>query len=174
MCSSGRAGLALAALVAAINLGTYLVPVLASGGGVRMALGRVAREHLPEGSLLIVAGHELFGDVTGPSAYFHRIDVFNVTYDVIDKGAAGYEKRLRSLIEHTFARGARLAVLSDLVGRPTPGGIGLSEREHPVPSLDDLGRLLAPFPQGESWTVDRYTFVTLLPAARGADPEPAD
>ncbi|HVP32001.1 MAG TPA: hypothetical protein VMW35_22865 [Myxococcota bacterium] len=158
-----KRGFALAAVLGLVNVGTYLAPSLATQGGVATAVGRVAAEHLPAGSTIVVAGNELFGEVMGPAFYHHHITVFSVTFDVIDHGAAGYEERLRATLDKTLARGGRIAVLSDLVGRPTPGGIGLNLREHPIPSLEQLEAIFAPWHPEESWQVDRFTFVRIRP-----------
>lgn len=169
---SGRAGrwgaewlMALTLLVG--NSLTLIVPTLARGGGLAMELARAADHSMPAHSLLVVTGGDLGAGVWGPAAYFSRVDIYSLDFDAQRNGAEGWEDRLASVARRAASRGGGVAVLSDLVGESTPGGIGLSVREHPRPSLAEIASYFSEWTQGERWTVGRFTFVRL-------EPPPAD
>lgn len=164
----GRAGLALAAVLALVNLGTFVLPTLASGGGLPMAVGRVASEHLPPASVLVVAGNEIMAEPMGPAFYFHGIRVYSITWDVLDKGLDGYQVRLQEALDRARAGGGGIAVLSDLVGEPTPGGIGLDPREHRRPTLEEIASFFASYSESGQFEIDRYRFVVMQPPSGSA------
>lgn len=156
--------------VAVVNLASFVAPRLANGGGLTMGVGRVASQHLRPESLLVVAGNDLFVDVAAAASYFYEVQVDNVTYDVQVNGPGGFEERLRRQLDQALARGGEIAVLSDLLGRPTPDGIGLNEREHPKPSLEELVNFFASWRTGREWKVERFTFVEIRPPSGESDP----
>lgn len=160
-------------VLALANLALFVVPALASRGGVIMDVGRTARTHLSENDLLVVNGRELGPDVVSAAVYFAKLDVYSVSYELQTFGAAGWHERLDAALCKAVARGARIAVISDLLGRATPGGIGYSPAEFPTPTSDELVRALAGWePAGPEWTVDRFRFVMVRPTSASACPPP--
>lgn len=150
-------------LVAAVStIVLYAVPSVVSGGGLVHGLGREARQHLPEGSLLVLTGQRLGASVWTPMTYFSKLAVHSVSYDVSVHGAEGWDERLRASVQRALASGKRIAVLSDLLGEPTPGGIRHSLREYPVPSYVDTANLFARWRQGDRWSAGGCTFVEIL------------
>jgi hypothetical protein len=161
---AGVVGWGILSLVALVNLGTLVIPALIKQDrGSMMAVGRIAREHMPENSALIIAGHAMTGDVTTAARYFYDVRVFNVTYDVVHHGSEGYADRIRQVADSALTEGGRVAVLSDLIGQPTPGGIGFIGRETPGLDLPRLRSAFSQWQRGRSWQVERYTFVEITP-----------
>jgi hypothetical protein len=103
------------------------------------------------------------GDVTTAARYFYDVRVFNVTYDVVHHGSEGYADRIRQVADSALTEGGRVAVLSDLIGQPTPGGIGFIGRETPGLDLPRLRSAFSQWQRGRSWQVERYTFVEITP-----------
>jgi hypothetical protein len=155
--------LLLAAFICLANLGTFVVPRLVRGGGMNMRLGREATQHHHPGDLIVVTGQELWGPVETATRYFWGITVFNVHYNVSVYGSADWDVRLVGVVNETLERGGKVAVLSDLVGRPTPSGIALSPREYPLPSLAEVESLFEEWVETGSWVVGPYTFLKLEP-----------
>ncbi len=155
----------LAILAGVWNLGTFVVPSLATGGGATMALGRAAREHLREKDLVVVTGQALGADVLSSTVYFYGLDVYSVSYDVQQEGPAGWQERLQRALCGAVRRRARIAVLSDLLGKPTPGGIGLSPAEFPVPRLEEIAGVLSRWKTLGGFDAGRFTFLEISPPA---------
>ena len=144
------------------NLSTLIAPTLLTRGGLVTALGRESRLHLDAGDLLILTGQDLGPRVWAPTTYFTGLEVFSILYDVQTSGSDGWKERLTARLRRTVCAGRRVAVLSDLVGVETPGGIGLIPAEYPVPSPAELKEFLSPWTHGETWQVGKYTFIRLL------------
>jgi len=153
----------LAGVICLANASTFVVPRLITRGGVLMALGREARDHLGAGALVVFTGQDLWAPVESATEYFWGLDAYDIHYDVSVRDASGWDARLRDVVASALQRSGRIALLSDLLGRPTPGGIGLSTREYPVPSLDDVARQFAGWTVGEGWRVGRFTFLEVTP-----------
>ena len=56
-----------------------------------------------------------------------------------------------------------MAVLSDLLERPTPGGIKLDTAEFPHPSMADVRAFFDHWQEGATFKVDRFKFIVLTP-----------
>lgn len=161
-----RLGWLLALTVVVGNTLTLIVPTLASGGGLPMQLARAARQSLPPHSVLIVTGGDLGGSVWGPVSYFGGVQVHSLAFDVKQHGVDGWSLRLDAVARGALERGGKVAVLSDLVGQPTPGGIGLSVAEFPRPTLEEVTEHLSDWEQKGRWTVERFTFVEIGPPSQ--------
>ena len=159
---------ALAVLVGAINLIGTCLPDLRSDGGFPMALARKAARQLPPKSLLVVTGQDFRGSVIGVVTYHARVKVLNVANEVDYYGTEAWQPRMQSAMAASIDSGGQIAVLSDFVGIPTPGGLKLSEREHPVPSFAEVASALNGWTHVCTWNVEGYSFVTIAPP--GTDP----
>ncbi len=140
----------------------YALPSVMSGGGIVHGLGREARQHLPEGSLLVLTGQRLGASIWTPMTYFSKLTVHSISYDISVHGADGWDTRLEAVVHQALASGKRVAVLSDLLGEPTAGGIRHSLREYPVPTYADTANFLGQWKTGERWAAGGFTFVELV------------
>ena len=144
------------------NLLSNNIPALADRGGIVTSLGERALTQLKPGDLLVLHGQDLGPRVWAPTIYFSDLKVHSVLYDFQTNGLAGWEARLTEAIDLQLCHGRNVAVLGDLLGQPTPGGIGLIQSENPRPSLEEIEQLLGQWNKGSSWSVEQYTFVALL------------
>ena len=153
--------LALAGLVGIGNIVATCLPDLLKGGGVPIAISKAMAEHLPEGSLVIVTGQDFRGTVQGLIEYRSGMYMHNVSAEVDQSGPQAWDRALDHQVSWAAERGGKIAVLSDLVGIPTVGGLQLSTIEYPVPSSSQLQEYFARFRRGLEWRADRYLFVEL-------------
>lgn len=160
----GDGGLAifLPCFLLSVNLGTLTIPTLKDKGGIVTLLGKTAEEHVSKGSLIILTGQNLGPTVWVPAMYFNGMRVYSVSFDVLMRGADGWRDRLSAAIKLSNDEHHSVVVLSDLLGEPTPGGIGLSEKEYPTPSMDELKQYFEAWPRGDRWKVDKYEFVEVV------------
>lgn len=147
--------------LALLNFSTLNLPALQSGGGIVMSLGRDSRAFLPEHSLLVVTGQRLGPTVWVPALYYYGLRVHSISFDVLTRGVDGWDTRLDRAIEESSSRGGKVAILSDLLLEPTPGGIGLEENEYPRPTFKEIADHFARWEEDSRYTVDRFTFRVL-------------
>ena len=160
---SGALALVVAGALCAGNLATFTTPALVTRGGLVMEVGRAARQHLAAGVLLVVNGRELGPDVVSAAIYFSKLDVYSISYELQVFGSAGWRERLEGALCKAIERGARIAVVSDLLGKPTPGGIGYSPAEFPTPTPDEIAREFTSWEPAGEWSTDRFRFVVVRP-----------
>jgi hypothetical protein len=153
----------MAAFIALSNLIFNIVPMNLSHGGLTMELGKTARQTMPEGSLLILSGQALGVSVWGPTMYFYNLQVHSILYDVQSYGPDHWQERLIERVNKTIADGKKIAILSDFIGIPSPGGIDLNLKENPVPTIADVTGLFTSWNKGQNWNVGRFTFVEISP-----------
>jgi hypothetical protein len=154
---------ALAGYISLINLGALVVPALATRGGVVMELGRVASTHVNKASIIIFSGQNLGYRGQDNVRYFAGIRAYNIMAHVNTFGVDGWDTSLAKAIDESLGRGGTVAVLSDLLGKPTPGGIGLSYKEYPTPSLGQTESFFRGWKEVRTWSVGPYVFVELEP-----------
>lgn len=143
------------------NVVWFAGPILATEGGISMVLGAKANEELGDHGVVIITGQELDGPIVGNSFYYHRIVVINLASVARINGENGWSSYLATQIALAEEKGGKVAVLSDLVGIPTLGGIGLSQREVSHPSVEATSSYFAQWPSRHKWNVDRFHFLTL-------------
>ncbi len=161
------AGWTFVAFVGGVNLFGTCLPDLADRGGLVTRLSASAAEHLRPGSVLVVTGQDFRGNLQGLVEYRSGSHVHNISAEVDQVGADEWARHLALQTDAAIERGAQVAVLSDLLGEPTPGGIQLSLREYPEPSMDEVARFFAGWQRSEGWSVDQFHFIILTP------PDPA-
>jgi len=159
-------GLVLGGLLV-LNLVTFVVPRRFGDEAMTWVLGREASKHIEEDSLLVVTGQELWGAVTSATRYLWNIEAFNVHYIVASYGVDAWRDQLCDKVDEALAAGVSVAVQSDMLGRPTPGGIGLIEAEYPEPSMDELGEMFGSWSVADSWHAGRFEFFTVTPPTDG-------
>lgn len=161
---------AMAATLLAGNSATLVVPALVRGGGLPMELARTADRSMPAHSLLVITGGDLSASVWGPVLYFSDVDVYSVDFEAQRNGAERWKEQLTAAVRRAVSGGGGVAVLSDLIGEPTPGGIGLSVRERPRPSLAEVAGYFSTWTERGRWSVGRFTFVQLEPPPTYEEP----
>ncbi|RMG41684.1 MAG: hypothetical protein D6719_07965 [Candidatus Dadabacteria bacterium] len=152
---------ALAILIGCFNFVTISASYTFGERGIMRRLMAEAEKHMPANSLVVLHGQSLGPSVWAPLEYFSNIKSFSVLYDIQTVGVKGWDKRLEHEIEKTLKSGGEVAVLSDLVGIKTEGGIGLSQVEYPRPSDEELKNFFRSYIQGERWRAGRFLFVEI-------------
>ncbi len=165
---SPRLAPALATVMILANLGLMFSPGAVNARRVRQGVGDVARGYLPAFSALIVTGQDFIYSESLPILLRDSIRVVNVRTDVLQNGADNWQARLDSSIALSQRLGGRIAVLSDLIGEPTPAGLKHLSQEQPVPSAEDLQRYFDGWSRGQRWSTGKFTFVELLVPDSGA------
>ena len=145
------------------NFVTFSLPALLSSGGLVGQLSEAAIASLPRRSLIVVTGQYLGGRTWAPVAYFTGMEVHSILLDVQSNGAPGWEGRLQESIDQALRENGRIAVLSDLLGLPTPGGVGLSPLQYPEPSAEQTRQFFAPWQRLGQWRAGNYLFIELEP-----------
>ena len=123
-----------------------------------MALTRAAAKHLNKKSLVVFSGQNLGFRSVNCLNYFSDLNGYNIMSDTVLRGVEGWDARLVSAIKNSLDGGGGVAVLSDLLGEPTQGGIGLSMKEYPKPSIGEISLLFREWKKIDSWRVDKYLF----------------
>jgi hypothetical protein len=160
---SPRLAPALAALLWVANLSLLFSPATVASRLDRQGIGRVARNHLPAYSALVVTGQDFIYSESLPILYRDSIRVVNVRTDVLMHGPDHWQARLDSSIAMSQRMGGRVAVLSDLLGEATSAGLKRLENEQPEPSMEELSAYFQGWNQKASWTAGRYRFIEVTP-----------
>ena len=151
-------------LISISNLGANIIPMNLSKGGLPMSLGRIARQTMREGRLLVLTGQALGrASVTAPTFYFYKLQVHSILYDIQTNGTNQWQERLLQKVNKTISEGKPVALLSDLIGEQTKDGMELNDRENPVPALPEVSALFKSWHKDSRWQVDRFTFVKVSP-----------
>jgi hypothetical protein len=151
------------ALLCVTNFGGSILPLAIRGGPLAARVGPAARAHMPAGSAVVFFGQDITHSEGQIPFYRDTIQIVNIGTDVADRGPDGWDERLDVALNTVAARGGQVAVLSDLLERPTPGGIKLDIAEFPRPSMADVRAFFDRWQEGPSFKVDRFTFVMLTP-----------
>ncbi|MDX1578675.1 MAG: hypothetical protein R3266_09320 [Gemmatimonadota bacterium] len=150
-----------------LNSLTFVAPRRFGEEAMTWHLGRSAVQHVEEGSLLVMTGQDLWGAVAASTEHFWDLSVFSVHFIAGFYGVEESWRRLCDRIHDALAAGHSVAVLSDLLGEPTPGGIGLVESEYPEPSMEELQAFFADWAVVDTWRAGRFEFRTLVPPPEG-------
>lgn len=149
------------------NTLTFVVPRRFGSEALNYHLGRIAREHVVRHSLLVMTGQELWGALAASTRYFWELDAMSVHYIVSVYGVEEWRPQLCRKAAEALDSGGAVAVLSDLVGDGTPGGIGLVETEYPEPTLEEVGSFFEGWQRTDEWEAGRFRFYTLAPPPEG-------
>ena len=158
---SPRVTVAFTCLLWATNLTLGYTPSALAARHQRQSFGTVARNQLPPFSTLVVTGQDFAYLDALPMLYRDSIRVVNIRTEVLTHGPETWAERLDSCVALSYRLGGRVAVLSDLIGEPTPQGLKLLPQEQPTPSLEEVNSYFAGWQRGQRWSVGRFTFVEL-------------
>ena len=120
-----------------VNVFGLLVATHLNGGSLDRKVAEAIRTEVPEGSLVLVTGQTLGARGGHIATYFYRLRFHSVSFDVLMRGEDKWKGRLAEVINLTTSAHLPVVVLSDLLGEPSPSGIGLSPSEFPRPTVDE-------------------------------------
>jgi hypothetical protein len=129
-----------------------------------VSLGRTAEKHIPGGSLIVVAGQRLGASIWVPAQYFSSIKIYSISYDVQTKGEADWRARLCTAIrDAAIINKTQIAVVSDLMGKPTKGGLALAGKGYDRPNLWSMQAFFRRWHIVHEWEDGGFNFLVVEP-----------